>query len=86
LNNQEQEAIEKLSHNKSNNSSKSGSKQHIMQDITLSLSSNPSFGASNKGPLENFSLDQKGTSIQIMGIKNEADNQTLLNIIEKNNV
>ena len=57
-----------------------------MQDITLSLSSNPSFGASNKGPLENFSLDQKGTSIQIMGIKNEADNQILMNIIEKNNV
>lgn len=57
-----------------------------MQDITLSLSSNPSFGASNKGPLENFSLDQKGTSIQIMGIKNEADNQILMSIIEKNNV
>ena len=52
----------------------------------MSLCSNPSFATSVKGPLENFSLDQKGTSISIMGIKTESDQELLKSILDKSNI
>lgn len=76
LNEQEQEAIEKLNYSKSSNSNKS--------EMYHSLSNNPKFEI--RGPLEKFQFNQQANSILIIDVKSNQDLELLMEVIDENKI